>query len=138
MSIIAVTAFSAVAVVAHGNEKDGQGTLKRSIDLAEEVALMSNLNQIQTVIGMYRQDNEGKPPASYDELKRYAKFPAEMWLNPVDRKPLDYNPVTGGMVVTPYVGESPSIANTTDGPAPLKPLDCAQANLGWWHKRAIR
>jgi hypothetical protein len=90
--------------------------LRRSIDLAEEVTLQSNLNQIQMVIGMYKQDNEGKVPATYDELKKYAKLPGEMWTNPVDKKPLDYDPSTGQMIVTPYEGESPAIARMTANP----------------------
>jgi type II secretory pathway pseudopilin PulG len=115
-----IIAAAGIYLSAKGKNPDGSTSthtaLRRSIDLAEEVTLQSNLNQIQMTIGMYKQDNEGKPPASFDELKRYAKFPAEMWINPVDKKPLGYDPATGTMIVTPYEGESPNIIKMTQSP----------------------
>lgn len=105
---------------AKGKNPDGSTSsktaLRRSVDLAQEVALQSNLGQIQQIIMMYKNDNNERPPASYDELKSYAKFPAEMWINPVDDKPLDYNPETGTMIVVPYEGMSPAIARATANP----------------------
>lgn len=68
---------------------------KQSIEKGDSVQVMSNLNQIRQVITMYKSDNEGKAPASLDELKKYAKFPDEMWINPVDKRPLQYDPATG-------------------------------------------
>lgn len=105
---------------AKGKNPDGSTSsktaLRRSVDLAQEVALQSNLGQIQQIIMMYKNDNDGRPPASFDELKSYAKFPAEMWINPVDEKPLDYDPATGTMIVQPYEGMSPAIARSTANP----------------------
>jgi type II secretory pathway pseudopilin PulG len=105
---------------AKGKNPDGSTSshtaLRRSVDLAQEVALQSNLQQIQMFIGMYKGDNDGKVPASLEELKKSSKFPAEMFINPVDKKPLGYDPATGQMIVTPYEGESPAIAKMTANP----------------------
>lgn len=125
-----IIAAAGIYLSAKGKNPDGSTSshtaLRRSLDLAQEVALQSNLGQIQQLIAMHKQDNEGKPPASLEELKRYAKFPAEMWINPVDQKPLGYDPATGLMIVTPYEGESPAIARMTRSPvqgadAPVAP-----------------
>ncbi len=120
VTVAIIIAAAAFYLSAKGKNPDGSESsktaLKRSMELAEEVGLQSNLNQIQQIIGMYKGDNEGKPPASLDELKRYAKFPAEMWVNPVDKKPLGYDPATGLMIVTPYEGMSPAIAKMTANP----------------------
>ncbi|HVF10847.1 MAG TPA: hypothetical protein VNA16_08595, partial [Abditibacteriaceae bacterium] len=89
---------------------------KQSIDRSQEVALESNLGQIQQVISMYKSDNDGKPPASLDELKKTSKFPAEMFINPVDKQPLDYDAATGTMIVKPYPGMSRMIQRTTANP----------------------
>ena len=89
---------------------------KQSIDRGQEVVLENNLSQIQQIISMYKSDNGGKPPASLDELKTYSKFPAEMFINPVDKKPLGYDPATGTMIVTPYEGMSRMINRTTANP----------------------
>lgn len=80
-----------------GNDgKPKKSTLKASMDRAEGVALDSNISQIQQGISMFKSDNDGKPPASLDELKRYLKdYPPEMWINPLDKKPLIYDPATG-------------------------------------------
>ena len=103
-----------------GKNPDGSESTKtalgRSVDLAKEVELSSNIGQIQQIIAMYKGDNEGKPPASLDELKSYAKFPGEMWINPVDEKPLGYDPATGNIIVEPYEGMSPDIARMTANP----------------------
>lgn len=115
-----IIAVAGIYLSAKGKNPDGSTSthtaLRRSIDLAQETALQSNLNQIQQIIGMYKQENEGKPPASLDELKKYSKFPDEMFINPVDQKPLGYDPATGAMIVTPYEGESPQIARMTAAP----------------------
>jgi hypothetical protein len=121
VSVFLIIAVAGIYLSAKGKNPDGSTSshtaLRRSIDLAQEIALQSNLNQIQQIIAMYKQDNEGKVPASYDELKKYAKFPSEMWINPVDEKPLGYNPATGTMIVTPYEGESPNIIKMQQNPA---------------------
>jgi hypothetical protein len=69
-----------------------------SMDQAKEVQLTSNLNQIRQGIGMYRNDNEGRVPASMADLRKYLKdYPAEMWVNPNDNSPLIYDPSTGAI-----------------------------------------
>lgn len=76
-----------------------------SIDMAKEVELNSNVSQIQQAIGMYKGDNEGRVPASMDDLKRALKdYPAEMFVNPIDKKPLLYNANTGTVSPQPYPG----------------------------------
>ncbi len=120
VSVAIVIALAGFYLSAKGKNPDGSTSsktaLRRSIDLAQEVALQSNLGQIQQIIAMYKGDNEGKVPASFEELKSYAKFPAEMFVNPVDKKPLGYNPQTGQMIVTPYEGMSPAIQKMTANP----------------------
>lgn len=120
VSVAIVIALAGFYLSAKGKNPDGSTSsktaLRRSVDLAQEVALQSNLSQIQQLIAMYKGDNDGKVPASMDELKSYAKFPAEMFVNPVDKKPLGYNPQTGQMIVTPYEGMSPAIQKMTANP----------------------
>jgi hypothetical protein len=89
---------------------------KQSIDRASNVAGDSNISQIQMAISMFRSDN-GRPPASLDELKKssYAKgFPPEMWVDPVTKRPLAYDPATG-RVSSPATASAPSASNA---PAP--------------------
>lgn len=117
VTVAIIIAAAGLYLSAKGKNPDGsQSTktaLRRSVDLAQEVALQSNLGQIAQIVGMYKGDNEGKAPATLDELKSYAKFPAEMWINPVDNEPLGYDPNTGLMIVKPYEGMSPQIAKMT-------------------------
>jgi type II secretory pathway pseudopilin PulG len=84
---------------------------KESINKSETVAVMgNNISQIEQAISMYRMDNEGKPPASLEELKSsaYAKgFPAEMWIDPVSKQPLIYDPQTGTISAPPRPGAQP-------------------------------
>lgn len=87
----------------NGNEHHGPA--KRAIDMSQEVALNSNINQINQFIFMYKNDNDGQVPTSMDELKTSSKFPAEMFINPVDQKPLNYDPKTGRVWATPYQDE---------------------------------
>ncbi len=72
--------------------------LKQSMNKGEDVATSSNIAQIQQAVEMYKNDNDGKPPASLDELKNssYGKgYPSEMWFDAVSKQPLQYNPQTG-------------------------------------------
>lgn len=106
--------------------KDGErrpSVARQSIDRAKEVELNSNISQIQQIIGMYKNDNEGKPPASLDELKSYSKFPAEMFVNPVDGKPLVYDATTGAIAPQPE-GVAPQ-APAPGAPAPGAPASQA-------------
>ena len=101
-------------------DSDGPHTvLKKSIDLAQEGVLTSNISQIQMFIGMYRGDNDGKAPASMDELKHSSKFPAEMFVNPIDQKPLLYDPATGKVTAQPYNRgvDAPDLPKLPDGNA---------------------
>jgi hypothetical protein len=72
---------------------------RQSIDRSKEVGVgSSNNSQIQSAIEIFKQDNDGRAPASLDELKNSpaAKgFPPEMWLDPVTQRPLNYDPATG-------------------------------------------
>jgi len=89
---------------------------KASIDRSQEVLLQSNVGQIQQFIGMYKSDNDGKPPADLAEVKRASKFPLEMFVNPVDQQPLDYDAAAGTMIVKPYEGMSAMIAKMNANP----------------------
>jgi hypothetical protein len=107
--------------------KEHEGVYAESIDRSQEVVLDSNLGQIRQVIGMYKTDNDGHVPATFDELKHYAKLPAEMWINPVDKKPLIYNPATGAVYAegnTPQRGFRKDFgAPGSGGPAGVPPAD---------------
>src|SRR5687767_12191568 len=59
-----------------------KSVLKKSMDRAEEVGTVSYVSQIQMEIDRIKSDNDGKPPASLEELKRSLKdYPPEMWIN---------------------------------------------------------
>jgi hypothetical protein len=98
VSVFILIGLAAVFLMPRGN-KEGEhkpGTLKRSMNMATEVELNENIRQINVVISDFKNENEGKPPASLDELKRAAKgYPPEMFINPLDKKPLIYDPATG-------------------------------------------
>ncbi len=70
---------------------DKTTALGRSMDKGEGVATdISQINQ------MVPRDENGKPPASLEELRRSLKdYPAEMWVDGATGKPLRYNPTTG-------------------------------------------
>lgn len=109
--------------------KDGEhrpSVARQSIDRGKEVELNSNIAQIQQVVGMYKTDNDGKVPASLDELKSYAKFPNEMFVNPVDKKPLVYDPSSGVIAPQPEAGAAPPVAPT----APAAPAAPAAPGAG--------
>lgn len=78
------------------------GVAKSSIDRSQEVVLNSNLQQINQLIFMYKNDNNGQPPASLQELD----IPDSMLINPVDKKPLQYDPKTGRVWAQPYAGQT--------------------------------
>lgn len=121
VTVAIIIAVAGIYLSAKGKNPDGSEStktaLRRSVDLAQEVALQSNLQQIQMFMGMYKGDNDGKVPASLEELKTSSKYPAEMFINPVDKKPLGYDPNTGLMIVTPYEGMSRQIIKMTTPPA---------------------
>lgn len=96
---------------------------KESMNRANDVSLESNLSQIRQIISMYKGDNEGRPPASLDELKRYAKFPAEMWVDPTTNRPLQYDPQTGNIWsdTQPPAGAPAPGAPASGAPAPAAP-----------------
>jgi len=125
VTVAIIIAAAGIYLSVKGKNPDGSTStktaLKRSVDLAQEVGLQNNLGQIQQIIGMYKDDNSGKVPATFEELKTFAKFPAEMWINPVDKKPLGYDAATGLMIVTPYEGMSPQIIKMTTPSAAASP-----------------
>jgi len=124
ISVCLLIGLAAFFLVPRGNNGQPQkSTLRRSMDKGEEVALNSNINQIQQGISMFKSDNDGKPPASLDELKHYLKdYPAEMWINPIDKKPLLYDPATGTICAQgPGCPPSAPAAPGANPPAPAAP-----------------
>ena len=106
--VVAIGLILTVYFLAPTKDKNGNehhGPAKRAIDMSQEVALNSNISQINQFIFMYKTDNDGQVPASMDELKKSSKFPAEMFVNPVDMQPLNYDPKTGRVWATPYQDE---------------------------------
>ena len=108
LAVAAILIILSLYYLGPHTDQNGQvhpGISKRAIDMSQEVALNSNISQINQFIFMYKNDNNGQVPASMDELKTASKFPAEMFINPVDQKPLNYDPKTGRVWPTPYQGE---------------------------------
>ena len=96
----------------------------QSIDRSKDVAGSSNISQIQMAIDMYKNDNEGRSPASLDELKKssYAKgFPAEMWVDPVTQQPLVYDPVAGRISSPAASAPGSAAPGAPSAPAPGSP-----------------
>jgi hypothetical protein len=126
VSVFLLVGLAAFFLMPRGAKDDGtpqKSTLKRSMDMAEGVAADSNLNQIRMAISMFKSDNDGKPPASLDELKNssYAKgITPEMWINPVDKKPFLYDPATG-TICAQGPGCPPDAAPAVAAPAPAAP-----------------
>lgn len=104
------------------NGETKSSVLKQSMDKGSDVNTTSNIMQIQQAVEMYKNDNDGKVPASLDELKNssYGKgYPAEMWYDSVSKQPLNYDPQTG-RVSSPTGGlkGAPGSAGTTSGTTP--------------------
>lgn len=98
---------------------------KESIDRGHDVATNDYVRQIQLTIEQYKADNDGKPPASYEELRKYDKdFPDEMWIDPVTHKKLVYDATTGTIsnppanAPAPAAPNAPGIAVAPAAPAP--------------------
>ena len=123
--VIGIIMVIAVVMLGPRMGRDGvkrPGVYKQSMNRAEDVGMNSNISQIQQIIMMYRNDNEGKPPASLDELKRYAKFPAEMWIDPLTKQPLIYDPASGTISAPPRPAElSPETPANAPRNSPLVP-----------------
>jgi hypothetical protein len=120
VSVFILIVLMVLFLMAPGGDdgKPGKSTLKASMDRAEEVGTVSYVSHIQQGIDQFKSDNDGKPPASLEELKRYLKdYPPEMWINSVDKKPLLYDPVSGTICEDKGTGCPPGSAST----APLAP-----------------
>ena len=61
---------------------------------AKQTQGTSYLAQIEQAIQMYKMDHDDQLPPNLAELTRYGVTP-EMLLEPVSRKPYNYNPQTG-------------------------------------------
>jgi type II secretory pathway pseudopilin PulG len=100
--------------------KDGEkrpSVVRQSLDRAEDTATSSNIQQIQSAIEIYKIDNDGKPPASLEELKNSSAtkgFPPEMWVDSVTKQPLQYDPATG-RVSSPSQSQPPAAAPGQSG-----------------------
>ena len=80
------------------NGETKASVLKQSMDKGEDVNTTANILQIQQAVEMYKNDNDGKVPASLNDLKNstYGKgYPPEMWIDSVSKQPLSYDPQTG-------------------------------------------
>lgn len=72
---------------------DKKSILGRSMDKGEGVATDSYIAQINQNVP---RDENGKPPATLEELKKSLKdFPPETWRDGATGKDLVYNPTTG-------------------------------------------
>jgi hypothetical protein len=94
-----------------GNNGESRPSVaKQSINRAHDTSTASNISQIQMAINMYKDDNDGKAPASLDDFKKSAQgrgIPAEMYIDPVTNQPLVYDPTTGTISAPPGSGAAP-------------------------------
>ena len=106
-----------------GDGKPGKTVLKKSMERAQDVGTTSYVSQIQQGIDQIKSDNDGKAPASLEELKHDLRsYPPEMWINPIDKKPLLYNAVTGTICEDKGTGCPPgSAASAAPVAAPVAP-----------------
>lgn len=122
ISVFVMIALAVFFLMPRGgiNGAPGKTVLKRSIEKGQGVASISYLSQIRQGITMYKDSNDGKPPASLDELKHYLKdYPPECWVNPVDQKPFLYDPATGTICEQgPGCPATDSAAPVANPPAP--------------------
>ena len=107
------------------NGETKASVLVQSMEKGSDVATTNNIMQIQQAVEMYKNDNDGKPPASLDELKNsaYGKgYPAEMWVDAVSKRPLNYDPQTG-RISSPTGGlpGAPGSAGTTPPASDMAP-----------------
>ena len=113
-------------LLGRGQKVDGtpkRSVAKRAIDRGQSVNTASNISQIQQFIEMYKNDNDGKPPVSYAELRKSAHdYPAEMWVDGVSGKPLIYDPASGRIMVpagsnanVPAAGAPGAVPNAIPG-----------------------
>ena len=124
-------AFGAWFLVPHSSsaDKPQRTVLKRAVDRGQSVDTASNISQIQQVIEMYKNDNDGRPPASYDELRRYAKdFPAEMWVDGVSGQPLVYDANTGRIMAP--AGSNANVPAAGACPEPCQMRDSGHSEFG--------
>ncbi len=125
-----------------GSMKKEDGTpqrsvAKRAIDRGQSVSTASNISQIQQFIEMYKGDNDGRPPTSYEELRRSARdYPAEMWVDGVSGQPLIYDPATGRIMApagsnanVPAAGAPGAVPNAIPGIPSLDKLQ-VQPSVG--------
>lgn len=95
LAALVVTGFAGCTATTEEPAEHTPSIPKRAIDMAKTADLEQNLSSIRQFIGMYRSDNEGRPPASIEDLKSTYKLSNEIFINPVDGKPLVYDPATG-------------------------------------------
>jgi hypothetical protein len=124
VSVFLLIGLAAFFLMPHGGNdgKHEKSVLRKSMDRAEDVGTTSYLSQIQQGINMYKQDNDGKTPASLDELKHYLKdYPPDMWFNHVDKKPFLYDPASGTICEDKGTGCPPGSAPAAPGANPPPP-----------------
>jgi hypothetical protein len=69
---------------------------KKAEEKAERVAdTGQNIRSINMALDMYKNDNDGKAPATKEEAKAVAKVSPDLWIDKATGKELDYDPATG-------------------------------------------
>ncbi|MBS1705341.1 MAG: hypothetical protein JST40_05670 [Armatimonadetes bacterium] len=69
----------------------GETVVGQSMARARDAECMNNLSQIRQFIQVYKTSGEDTNPASLDD----ARVPKTMQVDPIDKKPYEYDPTTG-------------------------------------------
>lgn len=81
---------------------------------AQQTVGVSNVQQIQQAIQMYRMDHDEQLPPSLQDLKRYG-VTDEMLIDPVSKQPLSYDPQTGKVTGTSTPSGMGQLMNDLNG-----------------------
>ncbi|MDX1934482.1 MAG: type II secretion system protein [Capsulimonadales bacterium] len=82
---------------------------------AKQVAGTEYIGQINLALQMYRQDHDDRNPETLLELKSYG-VTDEMLLDPVTKRPLAYDPVTGRVGNSGGTAEIPNLGGGANLP----------------------
>ena len=92
--IIAILAIILIPRFTSGGKDAAGRKVAAPRERAKMAAGSAYVAQINQAISMYRMDNEGRNPASLQELKRYG-VSEEMMVDQVTKQPLPYDARTG-------------------------------------------
>lgn len=93
LGVLAVAAYGCSGLAVDGNQRQdqvGNTVVGQALARAKDEKCMEYLKQVRQGIQVYMTSSD-TPPQSLTELK----FPAELLICPIDKKPYDYDSATG-------------------------------------------